>query len=287
MKISVIIPIYNNEKTMERCLSAVFNQTRKPDEVIVVDCSSDSTPEIIKGKFPKVKLFHADYRRWPSVQRNIGVKHASGDILAFTDGDVVVENNWIEEIEKAHKDNDIVGGPTRNGNPKEIFGWMSYLMEFSCVVPGTKRAFVSHLPTCNMSYKKRIFDDHRFPEYMEVAEDTLFHYSLIRDNEKILFNPNVIVNHINKHRLFRILAYQSKLGRNAVISRRKCSLIGNQIFVKNKLISPFFAFGKLASVYSRLLRNNLRMFIIAVILAPVIISAHVLWDFAFVREVWK
>ena len=288
MKISVIIPIYNNEETMERCLGAIFNQTRKPDEVIVVDCSTDSTPEIIKNKFPKVRLYHGSYRRWPSIQRNIGVKHASGDILAFTDGDVIVEPDWLEEIEKAHESHDVVGGSTANANPEKIFGWLSYIMEFTDVIPGSKARYVRHLPTCNMSYKKEIFEKHGgFPEDIEISEDRLFHYKLLDKGEKIWFEPKIKISHLNKYKLGKILKYQVKLGKSAVISRRQCRLVEHQDFVNKKWLAPLFPFGKFFTIYIRLLKRNFKFFLLAILFLPIIIIAHIIWGFAFLGEAFK
>ncbi|MCW3130968.1 MAG: glycosyltransferase family 2 protein [Methanophagales archaeon] len=80
--ISVIIPVRNEENMIEQCLEAVFNQTIKPFEVIVVDGhSADNTMKNAK-KFP-VKNVYEDYGTVGGA-RQVGVKNAEGDCVAFT-----------------------------------------------------------------------------------------------------------------------------------------------------------------------------------------------------------
>ena len=98
MLVSVIIPAYNEENTIESCLNSLLNQTigKESYEVIVVDDgSTDSTSEIIK-RYP-VKLFRQG-NSGPATARNLGAKNSSGEIILFTDADCVAEPNWIEEM---------------------------------------------------------------------------------------------------------------------------------------------------------------------------------------------
>jgi glycosyltransferase involved in cell wall biosynthesis len=88
-KISVIIPVRNEAEKIERCLEAVFNQTKKPFEVIVVDGhSTDKTVENAR-RFP-VKVVYEDYGTVGGA-RQVGVKNAEGDYVAFTGADYIPE----------------------------------------------------------------------------------------------------------------------------------------------------------------------------------------------------
>ena len=105
-KITVIIPVKNEAEKVERCLEAVFNQTIKPFEIIVVDGHSmDNTVENAK-KFP-VKVVYEDYDTVGGA-RQVGVKNAEGKIVAFTDADCIPERNLLENLIKEFSD-DIVG----------------------------------------------------------------------------------------------------------------------------------------------------------------------------------
>jgi glycosyltransferase involved in cell wall biosynthesis len=92
----LIVPTKNHEKFAPKFFKSLRKQKRKPDEMILVDGSTDRTPEIAKpyvDKLIKVKKYGASY------QRSVGVKYATGDILVFTDIDTVLDKNWLKEIE--------------------------------------------------------------------------------------------------------------------------------------------------------------------------------------------
>ena len=98
MTISVVIPVYNEEKRILDTLKAIYDGSEMPREVIVVDgCSTDRTVNIIKENFPEIIVLN-NPGRTAAAGRNIGIKKAKGDIIAFTDGDCIVANNWIENI---------------------------------------------------------------------------------------------------------------------------------------------------------------------------------------------
>ena len=105
-RVSVIIPVYNGEKTLTQCLDSVLNQTYRNYEVIVVDNNStDRTKEIIyylKENNEKIKYVFAE-RRSVGAARNEGIRATQGDIFAFTDADCICPHNWIEEIARPIK----------------------------------------------------------------------------------------------------------------------------------------------------------------------------------------
>ena len=105
-KISVIIPTLNAADKIERCLEAVFSQSTKPYEVIIVDGrSTDDTVEKAR-KFP-VKVFFQDYGACGAA-RQIGVENAEGEYTAFTDADCIPSKDWLRNL-LAELGDDIVG----------------------------------------------------------------------------------------------------------------------------------------------------------------------------------
>lgn len=99
MKISYIIPAFNEEKLIEKCIRSIVSQGNMPEhEIIVVDNNSkDRTVEIIKKEFPKV-LVIKETRQGMTLARNTGAKKAQGDILVFFDADVIVPSHWTERM---------------------------------------------------------------------------------------------------------------------------------------------------------------------------------------------
>jgi glycosyltransferase involved in cell wall biosynthesis len=111
MKVSVVIPTYNEEVFIGRCLGAMVGQTVPADEIIVVNNNStDRTAEIVKRfhiKMVKEKI------QGMIPARNRGFDEAKYNIIARCDADVIVPNNWIELIKKnfGKKDIDALSGP--------------------------------------------------------------------------------------------------------------------------------------------------------------------------------
>ena len=108
-KVSILITTKNGEKTIESCLSSVLANSDSY-EVIVIDDSVDRTREIV-SRYPVI-LIHAPDKN-TAQKNNVGLEHASGDIIAFTDQDCIVPADWITKGCKYFDDEKIgaVGGP--------------------------------------------------------------------------------------------------------------------------------------------------------------------------------
>lgn len=100
-KVSIIVPIYNVEMHLEKCVQSIINQTYNNLEIILVnDGSTDSSPNIC-DKFQEVdsriKVVHKD-NGGLSDARNTGMLHATGDYYMFIDSDDWIENNMVEDL---------------------------------------------------------------------------------------------------------------------------------------------------------------------------------------------
>ena len=97
-KISVIVPVYNVEKYLDRCLKSLLNQTMKDIEIIVVnDGSTDKSEEIINKYIDKFKYLKKENGGLSSA-RNYGMKYANGEYIAFLDSDDYIEENMYQEM---------------------------------------------------------------------------------------------------------------------------------------------------------------------------------------------
>lgn len=101
MKASVIIPVYNEEKSIRGCLTTLLDQTLKDYEIIIVDDgSSDRTVEMVKEFEDKnVKLFKENHRG-AGAARNLGAKNAKGEILVFVDADMTFDRDFLNKLIK-------------------------------------------------------------------------------------------------------------------------------------------------------------------------------------------
>lgn len=99
MKVSVIIPFYNEEKYLKNCLESLSRQSFKDFEVIVVDDGSKEKLEIKNKqlKFDNFK-FLSQSHQGPGVARNLGAKRAKGEILIFVDSDMTFDKDFLKDL---------------------------------------------------------------------------------------------------------------------------------------------------------------------------------------------
>jgi glycosyltransferase involved in cell wall biosynthesis len=101
--ISIIIPVYNGEKFLHRCLDAVISGSYEHYELIVVDdCSTDRSPDISREKGAMV--LKMERQTGPAGARNLGAREARGEVLFFVDADVVVKRDTLERVAKTFMD---------------------------------------------------------------------------------------------------------------------------------------------------------------------------------------
>lgn len=108
LKASVIVPCYNVERFLAKCLDSIINQTLRDIEIICVnDCSSDKTPEILEAfskKDERIKIINHEKNRGLSAARNSGMSKALGDYIAFVDSDDYIDKTMLEKLyNKAEK----------------------------------------------------------------------------------------------------------------------------------------------------------------------------------------
>ncbi len=158
--ISVIVPVYNGEKTIERCLCSLANQRypKKRYEVIIVDNNStDDTKKIIE-KYPAKYL--CEKKRGSYAARNKGIRYAKGRILAFTDADCMAHVNWIADAVREFSDKKTgcvagrIGAGQRNSHIERYIAKKKLLIQKKepCGLP------LPYAKTANAFYRKEVFD---------------------------------------------------------------------------------------------------------------------------------
>ena len=104
--VSIIVPVYNGEEYIEKCVDSILRQNYKNFEVIIVNNGSeDRTEQIctnIEKRDHRVKLFSTE-NRGVSIARNIGIKESCGDYIGFVDSDDYVDSNFISILVKKKK----------------------------------------------------------------------------------------------------------------------------------------------------------------------------------------
>jgi len=292
--ISVIIPSYNSESTIEKCLDSLQNQSYGDNyEIILVDSSIDGTPQIVSSQYPNVKFIHLDEKTDPGTARNIGISKARGDLIAFIDSDCIPTRDWLEKIESAQKSSySIVGGVVHNGNDADDrVAWAGYISEFREFLPLQTEHEVNHIPTCNISYKKKVFSTFgMFQGQYYPQEDLVFNYNLIQNGERILLDPSIQVYHHHRSGLKDYLNHQNKIG--AITSKvLKVIRIEGAFIARHKIVAvfliPFLPIIKFMRTISVFLRYQPE----AILKRPMVLMMFALgliyWVFGFTRGIYE
>lgn len=119
-EISVVVPVYNTEKYLKKCLDSICKQTLSDIEIICVDdCSSDNSSVILQefaGKDRRIKVINHTVNQGVSISRNEGIKIACGNYIGFADSDDYLKEDFFEKLYQKAKQTgcDIVKGNIYN-----------------------------------------------------------------------------------------------------------------------------------------------------------------------------
>lgn len=112
MKVSVIVPTYNEEECIGECLRTLLGQTHTDYEVIVVDDgSTDGTIDIAESF--GVRIIRQNHRG-PGIARNVGAEQASGEILCFLDADMSFDPDFLENLVKPIENGQAIGASSKD-----------------------------------------------------------------------------------------------------------------------------------------------------------------------------
>lgn len=186
--ISVIVPVYNNEKFLERCIQSVLNQSYKYIELILVNDGSTDNSGSICDKYSKnydrVKVIH-QVNSGVSVARNTGIINARGEYIQFLDSDDYLEANMCEKLYKSITKNSsdmVICGYIQNYRRKSIKQPCKnkVLLRFEDLSKEFKYLYENWLINCpwNKLYRREKIEL-LFKEDMSLAEDLFFNIDYI------------------------------------------------------------------------------------------------------------
>lgn len=203
--ISILIPVYNEEKYILQCLESIENQTYdlKSIEVIVIDGkSSDGTVKVTEEFNSKaqinIKVVENPNRTAPFAM-NIGVRAASGDIIRRIDGHAYMEKDFVEQCVLAldkHKSVVCVGGSIITINENAVGEAIALAMSSPFGVGDAKFRYSQEEVLVDTlafgAYRKEIFDKvGMFDEELVRNQDDEFNFRVTKAGEKILLNPKI------------------------------------------------------------------------------------------------
>ena len=213
-KVSVIVPIYNVEKYLDRCMESLLNQTLKDIEIIMVnDGSPDNCPQMCDEyakKDSRVKVVHKK-NGGLGFARNSGLDIATGEYVAFVDSDDYVDLNMYEKLYKAAEENNNEAvfcgfkkefSPNRFIECKECDTYTEYssdkmnelVLDFIAAPPHCKSEYIHDMSVWHSIYKRSIIEDNniRFISERDYAsEDIPFQIDFLKCCKKVGFIPDI------------------------------------------------------------------------------------------------
>ena len=193
IKVSIIIPVYNTEKYLKKCLESVCNQTLKDIEIICInDCSTDNSLEILKeysAKDNRIKIIDFKENKGAAVARNTGIDEAQGEYLGFVDSDDFVDLDFYEKLynKAIETEADVVKGSYYYFNEKV------FAKSINEKIIEDKNNFVCDY--CSAIFRKNFLDTNniKFPELCDM-EDPVFAFTCAINANKVEICDKTYIN---------------------------------------------------------------------------------------------
>lgn len=200
MKISILIPARNEEATIARCIRSCLTQSRKPDEIVVVnDGSVDRTENILnkfKRKIKKVKITTSTGSK--SKAQEIGLKKITGDIFLTLDADSTLHKDAVKRIEELFLDKNIYAVCGYVYSTKH--NWLTALRQLEYLVgqdihknAQDKINALYVMPGCITAFRSKYFKRNITFDHDTLTEDLDFTFKMHYLGKKIKFDKNIIV----------------------------------------------------------------------------------------------
>jgi len=208
--VSIIIPTYNEERDILRCLQAVLDLDYSRQEVIIVDSSDDGTPALLRpfAERGSIELIHEQLN--VSAARNRGIRIAKGEIIVLLNADVILDRDFIHRILHHYRQGaDFVVCESRVANTEQLIPALLqavHELEF-----GNRNDLVwSEGWSCRRKVLEQVgLFDESFPA--AGGEDAAFGFSLVRSGFRRTQDHSIVVRHITPHTLMGLI--QQMVGR--------------------------------------------------------------------------
>lgn len=210
-KVSIVVPVYNAEETLNRCLDSLINQSYENIEIVCVnDGSSDSSLKILNkyhDKDNRIIVIDNDKNRGCSYTKNRGIDNATGEFICFVDSDDYVESNMVYELVEFQKKNNLdlvkchynnyedgkLKNTILNYQEEKILNTKKDINEFkiklfSGEIPGYLQLLL---------IKKSVLNNKRINEKITFLEDITFCLDLLSEKIKVGILNKKLYNYVN------------------------------------------------------------------------------------------
>ncbi len=254
MKISILIPANNEERSIKATIESCLNQTRPADQILVVnDGSTDGTAEILSSFGDKIQVVTIPIATGnKSYAQEYGLKFVEGDIFIATDADTIIDKHFIEKIEP-HFDNDDVTAVA--GYVKSIKNnWITACREIDYTIGQDvhKKAqsnigFLFVIPGCAGAFRTEKFKENIKFDHDTLTEDLDFTYKfhskycrIIMEKEAVVYtqDPFTLKSYINQIRRWYSGGWQNlKKHISSIVSRPLITMELSLIYIEGLIFS--------------------------------------------------
>ncbi len=213
--ISVIVCTYNGSATLTACLESLQKLNHSAYEVLLVDDGSTEDIGQIARAFPEVRYLRQEHAGL-SAARNLGMKEARGELLAYTDDDCIVEEDWLHQVEAGFDDQAWVacGGPNIPPSPRNTVEAVVSAAPGSPTHVMLNDVEAEHLPGCNLIIRKdslQAIGGFR-AHYHTAGDDVDVCWRLREAGGRLRFLPGAMVWHHRRRTLQAYLKQQRGYG---------------------------------------------------------------------------
>lgn len=263
MSISVIIPVKNSSGDLGRCLNAFTKQTIIPTEIIVVNNTPKNKliKKIVSEYKSKLPILDFDENKIGRAgARNKGIRKSTCDIVAFIDVDCVPAPNWISEIKEslsASDENILQGDWTDYVSDKSLSSLLFYYYRRKLSLLYKRNNYVSFIDTKNIAFRKWVFTKYKlfFNEDFQYGEDIELGIRILNKKLKIIFNPNMTVNHFIKRNYLNYISDRFYQGLKYALIINRMSKIRYKYLTSSNLL---FEWNLLRTSYVKKISKSVR-----------------------------
>jgi GT2 family glycosyltransferase len=192
--LSIVIPAYRSEQTIEESLRSFLAQTY-PADIVVVDSSPDERTAEIVAQFPEVRLIRPGARLLPHAARNLGARATEGELLLFTDPDIYADERAVETLVAAWEKH---GGAVVAVLASHGETWLErglHLTKFDLWLAGSPPRRIEVGPTSGLLCTREAFDRvGGFPDDLMIG-DTVFSWALRDAGVDMRLEPDAVFRH--------------------------------------------------------------------------------------------
>lgn len=202
LTLSIVIPVYNEQRYLNACLASIARQSQPPDEVILVDNNSTDDSVKIAKKYKFVQLLY-EKKRGVVFARNCGFNAAKSKIICRIDGDVILPSNWVSKIKKFYSnptnENTALSGSGnfRNVRCPRFHGWVLDQIAFK-----SNRVLLGHyiMWGSNCAFPKALWPEIKSKVCVrsDIHEDLDIAIHLHQQGTPIVFDQNLRVSAVMK-----------------------------------------------------------------------------------------